>query len=101
MSYMECTSLDGNPTFYQKQRISYLRYFKHLVVDSKWLPTKFSELLQEVFKWFITVGLSGIIIYAITVITQPKITDSEIQLKKINRTLKTLSDQIESFKKIQ
>ncbi len=36
MAYMENTSLDGNPTFLQRQRVSYLRTFKNLVVDNKW-----------------------------------------------------------------
>lgn len=97
MAYMESTSLDGNPTLLQRQRVSYLRTFKNLVVDSIWTPTKFSVFVREVFKWALTVGLSGIIIYALTQLTQPKTTETEIQLKEVNRNLETVSKQLDTI----
>lgn len=97
MAYMECTSLDGNPTFLQRQRVSFLRTFKNLVVDNKWTPTKFSVFVREVFKWVLTVGLSGIIIYVLTQLTQPKTTETEIQLKEVNRNLETVSKQLDKI----
>lgn len=97
MAYMESTSLDGNPTFLQRQRVSYLRTFKNLVVDNKWTPTKFSVFVREVFKWVLTVGLSGIIIYVLTQLTQPKTTETEIQLKEVNRNLETVSKQLDKI----
>lgn len=97
MAYMECTSLDGNPTLLQRLRISYLRNFKHLVVDNKWLPTKFSEFCRDVFKWVLTVGLSGVIIYILTLMTQPKTTETELQLKEINKNIENVSTQIDKI----
>lgn len=97
MAYMECTSLDGNPTFKQRMRISYLRYFKHTVVDKTWLPTKFSDFTKELLKWVLTVGLSGVIIYMLTTLSQPNTTESEIQLKTVNKKLEIISKQIDNI----
>jgi hypothetical protein len=97
IAYMECTSLDGKPTFYQRLRISYLRNFKHLVIDNKWRPTKFSEFTKDVFKWVLTVGLSGIIIYVLTQVTQPPTTETEIQLKEVNKNLEIVSKQLDKY----
>jgi hypothetical protein len=94
MAYMEYTSLDGNPTILQRLRISYLRNFKHLVIDNKWTPTKFSLFNREVFKWVLTVGLSGTIIYLVTLMTQTTDTQTEIQLKEVNKNLETVSKKI-------
>jgi hypothetical protein len=97
MAYMESTSLDGNPTFLQRQRVNYLRTFKNLVVDNKWTPTKISVFVKEVFKWVLTVGLSGVIIYALTQLTQPETTETEIQLKEVNKNLETVSKQLDKI----
>ena len=97
MAYMECTSLDGNPTLLQRLRISYLRNFKHLVVDNKWLPTKFSEFCRDVFKWVLTVGLCGLINYILTLMTQSKTTETELQLKEINKNIENVSTQIDKI----
>ena len=67
VAYMECTSLDGNPTISQKIRIAYLRTFKHLIIDSKWMPTRVSNYSKDVLKFVLTVGLSGFIIYLVTI----------------------------------
>lgn len=97
MAYMECTSLDGNPTFWQRRRISYLRNFKHLVIDSKWTPTRFSLFNKEVFKWVLTVGLSGTIVYLVTLMTQPTKTQTEIQLKEVNENLRRVTNQLDKI----
>ncbi|MEA5257494.1 hypothetical protein VB264_06855 [Arcicella aquatica] len=97
MAYMESTSLDGNPTFLQRQRVSYLRTFKNLVIDNKWTPTKLSVFVREVFKWVLTVGLSGIIIYVLTQLTQPTTTETEIQLKKVNKNLEAVSKKLDKI----
>lgn len=94
-AYMECTSLDGKPTYSQKLRIKYLRFFKHLVIEKNWMPTEFSKFKTDIVKWVLTVGFSGLIIFAITYFTQPKITETEIQLKEINKKLEKIYKQIE------
>ena len=97
MTYMECTSLDGNPNIWQRFKISYLRNFKHLVVDKKWQPTKFSEFSKDVLKWILTVGLSGVIIYFVTLFSQPKTTETEIQLKEINENLESVTTKLDNI----
>jgi hypothetical protein len=99
MAYMECTSLDGNPTIWQRLRISYLRNFKHLVVDNKWQPTKFIEFSKDLIKWVLTVGLSGIIIYVLTQVTQPTTTETEKQLIEVNKNIDIVSKQLEKLSK--
>lgn len=97
MAYMEYTSLDGNPIIWQRLRISYLRNFKHLVVDKKWQPIKFSEFSKDILKWILTVGLSGVIIYFVTLFTQPKTTETEIQLKEVNENLESISKKLDNI----
>jgi len=97
MAYMECTSLDGNPTFFQRQRISYLRTFKNLVIDNKWIPTRFSVFTKEVLKYVLTVGLSGFIIYLVTLLNQPMNEKTEKQLEKVNKNLEKVSTQLDKI----
>jgi hypothetical protein len=99
IAYMEVTSLDGEPTICQQLRIFYLRKFKHLVIENKFMPTKFYEFCREIFKWVLTVGLSGVIVYFVTIMTQPKTTETENHLKNINQSLKTISHQLDSVSK--
>lgn len=96
IAYMEYTSLDGKPTYLQKLRVNYLRFFKHLVIDKHWMPTKFSKFSLDILKWILTVGLSGAILLAISYLTQPKITETDIQLKKVNKQLEIISKQIKN-----
>lgn len=96
IAYMECTSLDGKPTYLQKLRVDYLRFFKHLVIDKKWMPTKFSKFSLDILKWVLTVGFSGIILFAVSYFTQPKIIETDIQLKEVNKKLEIISKQIEN-----
>jgi len=98
MAYMECTSLDGNPTFWQRQRISYLRYFRHLVIDNKWTPTKFSAFIKGVLKVVVAACFSGaVLIYLINDMTQPSTTETDTQLKEVNRNLETVSKQLDKL----
>lgn len=97
MAYMECTSLDSKPSFSQRLRILWLRFFRHLVIDSKWMPKKSSLFIKDVLKWVFTVGLSGAIILVITLWTKPSTTQSEIDLKEINKNLDTISKQLKKI----
>lgn len=98
MAYMECTSLDGNPTLWQRLRVSYLRNFKHLVIDNKWTPTKFSGFIQGVFKLMLAACFSGaVLIYFINVATKPKATETDTQLKEVNKNLETVSKQLDKI----
>ncbi|MBL7818608.1 MAG: hypothetical protein JNL70_26650 [Saprospiraceae bacterium] len=100
MAYMECTSLDGNPTLWQRLRISYLRYFKHMVIENKWTPTKFSTLIEGVLKLVLSACLSGaVLIYFVNYVTKPKVTETEIQLKEVNKNLINVSDKLNEIAK--
>lgn len=100
IAYMEKTSLDGKPTFYQSLRIWYLRQFKHLVIKQTWTPTKFSKFIERVLKIATTVLFSGaVLIYLINVTTKPSTTETEILLREVNKNLETVSSQLDSIHK--
>lgn len=92
IAYMECTSLEGRPTWYQKMRIYYLKQVRHLVVDKKWQPRKISILFNDILKWVFTVGLSGLIIYFLT----PSQSSNEKYFIESNNTLKSIKNNIEN-----
>lgn len=98
MAYMEYSSLDGHPTFLHRLRISYLRKFKHLVIDNKWQPTRFSNFISGVSKLVVSACISGaVLIYLITLIIKPKTTETETQLKEVNKNLETVSKQLDNI----
>ncbi|MFC2466153.1 MAG: hypothetical protein ACFNYM_08740 [Bacteroidota bacterium] len=66
IAYMECTCLDGMPSWRQRIRIEYLRFTKHLVINKEWKPTRLNCFLYDIIKFVLTVGLSGFIIYFVT-----------------------------------
>lgn len=66
IAYMECTCLDGTPSWRQRIRIEYLRFTKHLIINKEWNPTRFNCFLYDILKFILTVGLSGFIIYFVT-----------------------------------
>lgn len=66
VSYMECTSIDGNPSCRQRKRIARLRYTKHLIINDVYQPsTKRTERWQDIGKFVLTVGLSGFLFYLV------------------------------------
>lgn len=67
IAYMEVTSLDGNPSLYQKFLVWKLRYFKRMVVKSVFEKSRFLSNLSEMVKFSLQVGLSGFIIYLFTI----------------------------------
>ena len=100
IAYMEYTSLDGKPTYLQKLRVWYLRQFKHLVIKQTWTPTKFSEFIKRVLKTSTSVIFSGaVLIFLINLMTKPTTTDTEIQLKEVNKNLEKLSTQLDNISK--
>ncbi len=66
LSYMEVTCLDGNPSLIQQSRVIYLRNFKQCIIDNTVQARKVSVLLKEVFKYVLTIGLSGFLILVFT-----------------------------------
>lgn len=96
MAYMQYTSLDGTPSLWQRFRVWYLRLVKHLIVDNKWQPTKLHIGCMEVVKYTLTVGLSGCLVYLVTLFTQSN--DSKIveQLQQLNSNIEKIIE-IQSF----
>ncbi|WCC46249.1 hypothetical protein [Tenacibaculum finnmarkense] len=66
ISYMECTSLDGSPTSIDKLRIGYLKLVKQLVIKNKIQQSRIKSYFFEISKFVLTVGLSGFIIFLVT-----------------------------------
>lgn len=65
-AYMECTCLDGNPSYYQKILVWYLRNFKQYIVDKTLQKCKATVFFCGLAKYVLTVGLSGFIIFFVT-----------------------------------
>ncbi|WCC46243.1 hypothetical protein [Tenacibaculum finnmarkense] len=63
---MECTSLDGSPTSIDKLRIGYLKLVKQLVIKNKIQQSRIKSYFFEISKFVLTVGLSGFIIFLVT-----------------------------------
>lgn len=100
MAYMECTSLDGNPTLLQRLRISYLRNFKHLIIDNKWMPTKFAVSISRIRDLVIAACFSGaVLIYFVNLSTKPKTAETDTQLKQVNKNLENVSKQLDKISK--
>ena len=62
ISYMECTSIDGDPSFWQKRKIMNLRYCHNMIVGNVHQPTKRSVSWQKIREFVFSVGLSGCVL---------------------------------------
>jgi hypothetical protein len=89
IAYMESTSLDGNPSLFQRMRIFYLRTFKHLIIDNIAKPTRLSKYLKDTIKFVASVGLSGFIVYFITLCLQNE--NDKLIKKQIDITNKLIN----------
>lgn len=63
IAYMECTSIDGNPTCYQKHTVGHLRNSCPLIKDNIVQPTLGSQRSKNFRDFFFTVGCSGILVF--------------------------------------
>lgn len=97
-SYMEITSIDGTPTIMDKIRVFYLRYFKNKVINEKYLPKSIVSTLLTSLKFVLNIGLSGFLIYFITILPNKK-SDNNETIKIENDKLKienvSLQNEIE------
>jgi hypothetical protein len=80
-SYMETTSIDGNPRILDKIRVFYLRYFKNKVIDKIYQEKPIINALLTSLKFILNIGLSGFLIYVLTVLPNIK-TFKEIDIIK-------------------
>ncbi|CAH0352501.1 hypothetical protein AQB9606_02670 [Aquabacterium sp. CECT 9606] len=97
-SYMQCTSLDGEPNLIDKSRIFWLRFTNHLIIDSKKQPIKAISYASEVLKYALTVGLSGFLLAAITAHYTDTV-DYTTQADAISRKISSIDAQISSESK--
>ncbi|MBQ4857812.1 hypothetical protein [Pseudoalteromonas sp. MMG007] len=67
VSYMRTTDVDGHPSYYDHLKTFWLRKTKRCFYNGKLAPRKISEKLSSVFIWAFTVGLSGALIFVITI----------------------------------
>lgn len=67
VAYMECTSVDGAASYWQKRHVKHLRYSYHAIVDNVIQPTKRQESWNKIKDFVISVGLSGSILYLIQI----------------------------------
>lgn len=65
IAYMEVTSLDGAPSYFQNLVVNYLRHFKPLIVNKKYNRSKIQDYFLNLLKFILTVGLSGFLILII------------------------------------
>lgn len=65
LSYMKVTSLDGNPGWYDKFIVIFIRLKNHTIVNGKHHPPKMNQYIYEIIKFSLTVGLSGFILFII------------------------------------
>jgi len=66
IAYMEATCIDGLPNIKHKIRVFYLRNFKRYVVGSVEQSSKALNLVKDLSKYVLTIGLSGFLILLIT-----------------------------------
>lgn len=62
MAYMQCTSIDGEPTLSDKIVIGFHKLRKRLIVDGKEQKPRVVTAASTIFKFALTVGLSGFIL---------------------------------------
>lgn len=67
LSYMQCTSLDGEPTSSEKLRVGYLRLTRHLVVDGRTEKKRITAFIGSILHYALTIGLSGFLLMLISV----------------------------------
>lgn len=66
LEYTEYTSLDGQPTYWQKKRVQLLRYRKNLVISGKEQESRLGKLTMRLIVNTLTIGFSGFLIFVIS-----------------------------------
>lgn len=65
MSYLQCTSIDGDPTLGDRLRLGWLRWTKPLIIEEKLAPPRWRSLALQIIAWVLTVGLSGTVLFGL------------------------------------
>lgn len=67
ISYMECTSIDGNPSYLQKIKVGWLRFKCHMVENNVYKPTHLADFWGSIGRFVVTVGFSGIVVFGLQI----------------------------------
>ena len=103
IAYMESTSIDGNPSNWQKLKVWWLRHSHNMVIDNVHQPTRRLVFWKKIWQFVLTVGLSGFVFYclqfAYSIIkpdnTQQQYNEEVIQhIDSLRDAVKTSSDSI-------
>ncbi len=103
MAYMEATSIDGNPNLWQQLRVWWLRHSCHMVVGNEYQPTRRNVFWKSIWKFVVTVGLSGFVFYLLQFTCnaiKPDTTRQEYK-DEIIRHIDSLQDAVRSSTGIQ
>lgn len=65
MAFSECTHLYGQPSFLQKWKFWKLKNFYMTIIESALHNSRFFRQFSKLVGWVITVGLSGILLFAV------------------------------------
>lgn len=90
ISYMQCTSVDGEPTMLDNWRIGYLRSTRRLIVDGRTQTTRTVATIESAFRYALTIGLSGFLLTLISIFGDSK--ESEKQQAEFLSLTHDLSD---------
>lgn len=102
MAYTECTSLIGTPSFWQKLRISWLKYSRPLCVEGIQQPIKGLQHLQKIVTFALTVGLSGFLLVAVQQWHKEEDKDYSSLIRQTNQSIDNVQkEQGELLKEIQ
>jgi hypothetical protein len=65
MSYLQCTSIDGDPTLGDRMRLGWLKWTKPLIIEEKLITPRWRTFALQVISWVLTVGLSGAVLFGL------------------------------------
>jgi len=107
ISYMECTSVDGEPTVLDIIRVANLRFTRHLVIDGRIAKRKVVVAAEKILGYTLTVGLSGFLLLLINMMlpsgetekAKAEITTVSRQLSEENEVIHAQKDNITSLKR--
>lgn len=68
ISYLECSSLDGDPRVVDRIRVWWLQFSRPMIVEGKYQGRRILHVGGEIIKWALTIGLSGAVLEAVRLI---------------------------------
>ncbi len=94
-AYMRCTSLDGEPSKMDLLRVFWLRLTRPLMVEGKMQQTRLWVHAVSIFKFTMSVGLSGFLLALIMAVTASPSPDYSPEIGQTNKALNSIDKKIE------